>query len=140
MSFGDPSSAPNPFSPNPYQAPPSAPGYMGPPPTPGADVPMILGIISVVLGVISVPLSCCVCIGIWPGALAIILGVVALVVPAQPGSPGKMLGIGGIVLGTIPFLWLVISFIIAAANPRPNNFNNDPFNIEAPAFPGGDKK
>lgn len=137
MSSGDPSGSSDPFSKplNPYQSPPT-PGYMPPPPGPGADVPMILGIISIVLGIVAVPLSCCACIGIFPGGLAVILGIVALVLPPRPGSPGKMLGIGGIVLGLVPFVWLVIMMIVSAVNPQPAfNNNNDPFRFEVPAVP-----
>jgi hypothetical protein len=143
MSYGDPSGSPNPFTnpPNPYQTPSSAPGYMPPPPTPGADVPMILGIISIILGVVAVPLSCCACFGLPAGALAAILGVVALVMPTQPGSPGKMLGIGGIVLGLVPFVFFVVMLIVSALNPQPAfNNNNDPFNFNVPAVPDEGEK
>ena len=115
MSAGDPSGKPNPFSSDPISTP--SPGYV-PPPSPGADVPMILGIISIVLGVIGAPLSCCVCVGIFPGGLAVILGIVALVMPGPPGSQGKFLGIAGIVLGLIPFAWAALTFILAAINPN----------------------
>ena len=111
MSAGDPSGKPNPFSSDPISTP--SPGYV-PPPSPGADVPMILGIISIVLGVIAVPLSCCACVGVFPGGLAVILGIVALVVPGPPGSPGKYLGIGGIALGVIPYAWAALSLILGA--------------------------
>ena len=96
---------------------------------------MILGIISIVLGVVAIPLSCCCQIGIFPGGLGIILGIVSLVMPARPGSPGKMLGIGGIVLGLLPFIWLVITLIMFALSPRPAiQNNNNPFpNIQIPA-------
>lgn len=140
MSYGDPSSNPNPFSPNPYQSP-SNPGYMAPPPSSGTDVAMVLGIISLVFGFIALPLSCCVCIGIFPGGLAIILGVVALMMPMQPGSPGKPLAIGGIVLGIVPFIWFAISLVLGAMNPNPGFRNNqNPFNIDAPAIPGEENK
>ena len=120
---------------NPYQAPLGG-QYIAPPPGPGADVPMILGIISIVVGVVAVPLSCCVCFGIPAGALAVILGIVALVIPAQPGSPGKMLGIGGIVLGLVPFIFFAVMMIISAFNPQPAlNNNNPPFNFNVPAAP-----
>jgi len=111
MSF-DPSQSHNPY------AAPQGGSYMQPPPSsgPGPDVSLILGIISIAFGVIAVPLSCCVCVGIFPGALAVILGVVAIVMPSQPGSPGKYLGIGGIVLGLVPFIWFVVSLMISAAN------------------------
>ena len=116
---------------NPYQAPQ---GAMSPPPSSGPDVPMILGIISISFGVVAVPLSCCACIGVFPGGLAVILGIVALVMPARPGSPAKMLGIGGIVLGLVPLLWFIISLGMAAMNPNMGNPNNNPFpNIEIPA-------
>jgi hypothetical protein len=103
---------------------------------------MILGIISIALGVIAVPLSCCCQIGIFPGGLGIILGIVCLVMPARPGSPGKMLGIGGIVLGVLPFVWLVITLIIIVFNPQPAiQNNNDPFpNIQIPAEPDEGQK
>jgi len=101
---------------NPYAAPQGGSYMQPPPPTPGPDPPLILGIISIAVGVMAVPLSCCVCVGIFPGALAVILGVVAIIMPSQPGSPGKYLGIGGIVLGLVPFIWFVVSLIISAAN------------------------
>ena len=137
MSYGDSSGSPNPFSnpPNPYQSPP-APGYMPPPPSPPADVPMILGIISIISGIVAFPLYCCFCLGVFPDGLAIILGVLALVMPARPGSPGKMLGIGGIVLAVIPFIFYGILMIVSALNPPPAiQNNNDPFNIQVPAEP-----
>lgn len=141
MSYGDPPGSPNPFSSNPYQTPSSS-GYMAPPPSPGADVPMILGIISIVFGVIAVPLSCCVCVGVWPGLVAIILGGVALIIPAQPGSPGKMLGIGGIVLGLVPMIFFVAMMIISAFSKQPAiQNNNNPFpNIQVPAEPDAGEK
>ena len=139
MSYGDPSGSPNPFSnpPNPYQTPTST-GYMPPPPTPGADVPMILGIISIVMGIVAVPFTCCFCFAIPAGGVAVILGVVALVMPARPGSPGKMLGIGGIVLGLVPSIFFVGAMIWSALNPPPAiPNNNDPSNIQVPAEPDG---
>lgn len=101
---------------NPYAAPTG--GYMAPMQPPGPDLSLIFGIISLVIGVIAVPMSCCLCFGMIPGGLAVILGIVSLVVPSQEGSVGKMLGVGGIVLGLAPFAWTAISFAIAAANPH----------------------
>ena len=110
MSY-DPSQPPNPY------ATPMGGGYT-PTPAPGPDLSLILGIISLVLGVIAVPMTCCPCIGLIPGGLSITLGIVALVVPSQEGSIGKILGIAGIVLGLAPFAWMAISFAIAIANPN----------------------
>ena len=111
MSF-DPNQPSNPY------ATPSGGSYMAPNPGAGTDVSLILGIIAIVFGIIALPMSCCACFGIFPGGLAVILGVVALFVPSQPGSVGKMLGIGGIVMGLVPFVVTAISLIVAAANPH----------------------
>jgi hypothetical protein len=141
MSYGDPSGSPNPFSSNPYQTPSSS-GFIAPPPSPGADLPMILGIISIALGVGAIPLTCCCLIGVVPGGLAAILGIVALMMPARPGSPAKMLGIGGIVLGLVSVLWFAFALILAATNPQPpNRNNNNPFqNIQIPVEPDEGEK
>ena len=91
---------------------------MAPSPAAGPDISLIIGIISLVMGIVAVPMSCCACIGIFPGGLAIILGIVSLVVPSQEGSVGKMLGIAGAVLDLAPFAWIALSFAIAAVNPN----------------------
>ncbi len=111
MSYGDPSSNPNPFgSTNPYQS--SSPGYM-PPQQQGSST---LAIISLVCGIVGIITSCCCGLFGLPIPLAaIICGGIAL---SQPNAQGKGMAIGGVVLGVLAFVLAIILVVIAVSNPQ----------------------
>lgn len=96
--------------PNPYQASPGGPGY-GPPKGPGPG----LGIASLVCGVLGILLSCCCGLFSTPFSLvAIVLGVIAL---QKSDSAGRGMAIGGIICGGLAILLVIVSLVIAFANP-----------------------
>ncbi len=129
MSYGPPPGygPPGGGQPPGYGAPPGPPGY-GPPPGPpgpgGYGPPPPTGptmdpvaIVSLVVGILSIPLHFCCYLG-WPvGFVAIVCGVVSLVRinGAKDRLTGKGLAIGGIVVSLLGFLMMVGIFVLYGA-------------------------
>lgn len=101
----------------------STPSWQPPPPPPygpygpyggggQSDSPKVLGIVSLVAGIISIPASCCCWFLGWiPALVAIITGVLGyLQLRDHPTSDAKPFLIAGIVLGGIGFLAMIASF------------------------------
>lgn len=105
--------------------PPAAPPP-GPPPGPhggasagGNDTPKILGIISIVLGVIGIPAACC----CWPIGIVVAIGTLVCagigwsqLQGQQPQGSDKQLVIAGLVLGGVVALLTILSFALGMFN------------------------
>ncbi len=89
------------------------PSPYGSAPQPGGDTPKILGIVSLVAGIIGIPASCCCWFLGWiPAIVALGTGIVSLVQGKdEPNPEGKPFAIAGIVLGALGLLLVAIMFI-----------------------------
>lgn len=94
---------------------------------PGNDSSKVLGIVSLVLGVIGIPAACC----CWPiGALfalgALACGIIGFVQvkdrPDQAASDAKPFLIGGIVLGGVVAVLTVLSLVYGVASFMSDSF------------------
>jgi len=96
-----------------YGAP--APGVPPPTSTGGATDP--LATVSLILGILSLPLHFCCYLG-WPvGIAAIVCGIVSLVRIGKPPQhySGKGLAVGGIIAAALGFLLIIVVFILYGA-------------------------
>ncbi len=93
--------------------PPPPQGPYGGPPGAWNDTPKTLGIVSLVVGLISIPASCCCWFLGWiPALVAIVTGIIGyLQLPEHPRSDAKPLLICGIVLGVLGLLAVLASFV-----------------------------
>ena len=86
------------------------------PEKPADKKPMIFGIISLVLGIISLPITCCgytSCFGLPLSIVAIVLGVVGLINSKKADNKtARILSIVGVALGALAIVIFVVSFII----------------------------
>lgn len=82
-------------------------------PQPGSDTPKILGIVSLVAGIIGIPASCCCWFLGWIPALVALGTGIASVMQAKddPNSDAKPFGIAGIVLGAVGLLLVLVGII-----------------------------
>jgi hypothetical protein len=112
---------PYPTSGNPYPTSPSYPGY---PATPGYGqagygAPQssnnVLAIVGMILGILSIPLACCLYIGVLPGAAGIVLGVLGQKKAAELGGAGKGMALAGIITGAcgVGFALILLALQIA---------------------------
>ena len=111
------------MSSDPYQSPQ---GYAdsGAPAEAPNPTGMILGIVSIVTGVLGIfPGCCCALVAVPMGLISIGTGVGGLLT-ADPRQPiGKILSIIGIVLGALGILWIVFALVLNAAGViDPNQF------------------
>lgn len=107
----------------PYGAtpPPGGPPYGPPPPggpqwhQPQQDGPKQLGIVSLVLGIVGLPATCCCWFLGWVFPVAaIVTGLLGYTRASNtPGSEGKPFSIAGIALGAVGLLIVVASFVWA---------------------------
>ncbi len=102
-------------------------------PTPGSPA---LGIVSLVLGIITLFGCCC-----WPLGIVLALGAIGTGF-ASFKTPGKGMGIAGMVLGILGLILIVVLLVVGAtvnladlANKNRNNVNNGGFNNNAPFAP-----
>jgi hypothetical protein len=100
--------------------------YRPPPPGPpnsSAPVP-VLGIISLITGILSLfPGCCCGLLGTPIALVAIGTGVATMFVPDQ--ASGKPMGIAGIVCGAVSLVFMILYFILqimGAVGPEMFNF------------------
>lgn len=92
----------------PYHSPSHNPNFPSQPP---ATTNPVLGIISLVAGILSfVPGCCCGLIGIPMALAAIGTGIAAMVMPNQ--GAGKGMGIAGIACGAVYLLLTILAFIL----------------------------
>ena len=86
------------------------------PEKPADKKPMIFGIISLVLGIISLPITCCgytSCFGFPLTIAAIVLGVVGFINSKKADNKtARILSIVGIALGAVAIVIFVVSFVI----------------------------
>lgn len=82
-------------------------------PQPGSDTPKILGIVSLVAGIIGIPASCCCWFLGWiPVVVALATGAISLVQGKDDPYPeGRPFAIAGIILGVIGLLCVAASII-----------------------------
>lgn len=93
------------------------PSPYGGAPQPGSDTPKVLGIISLVTGIIAIPLSCCWFLGWIPALAAVITGIIGLVqAKDDPASDAKPFLIIGLVLGALSFVLVIAFFIFGIAS------------------------
>ena len=85
------------------------------PEKPADKKPMIFGIISLVLGILSLPLNCCtytMCIGIPLSIVAVVMGVIGIIFSKKAGNKTSLiLSIVGIVLAVLSIILMVIMII-----------------------------
>lgn len=85
-------------------------------PQPGNDTPKILGIVSLVAGILAIPSACCWFLGWLPALVAIVTGIVGLVqLKDHPSSDAKPFLIIGLVLGVLAFLLLILVIVAGVA-------------------------
>jgi len=70
-------------------------------------------IISLILGIISIPFIWIFGVGILLGILAIIFGIISLKKINKEKLAGKSMAIAGILIGCIPIIWLLSIGILA---------------------------
>lgn len=82
-------------------------------PRPSNDTPKILGIASLVSGIIAIPASCCCWFLGWiPALVAIVTGIASLVqAKDDPGSDVKPFAIAGIVLGALGLVLVAVGMV-----------------------------
>lgn len=117
--FGSPPGGPPPGGygpPPPMTPPPMGASPYGGAPQPGNDTPKVLGIVSLVAGIVAIPSACCWFLGWIPALVAIITGIVGLVqLKDHPGSDAKPFLIIGLVLGALSLLLLILVFVLGVA-------------------------
>lgn len=111
-----------------YPTSPAYPGYQQPgyqqPGYPGYGAPAsgnnTLAIVSMILGIVSIPLACCFYIGILPGIAGVVLGVMGQRKAAEMGGSGKGMALAGIITGGIgaalALLWIILNIIGTATS------------------------
>jgi hypothetical protein len=111
---------------NPYPTSPGAyPGYgqpaygqpgYGPAPS-GSNT---LAIVGLILGILSIPMSCCFYVGILPGAAGIVLGVLGQKKAAEMNGSGKGMALAGLICGAVgvalSLFWIVLNIIGTATS------------------------
>lgn len=107
----------------PVGPPPPMPYPQGGPP-PGAGNARTLGIISVISGIVGIPVAwCCWFIGWIPALVALGTGAVGLSqLGREPGSDAKPFLIAGLVLGVVGLLLTVFSLAFGFANAFYNEY------------------
>ena len=110
-----------------YPTSPAYPGYQQPgyqqPGYPGYGAPAsgnnTLAIVSMILGIVSIPLACCFYIGILPGIAGIVLGVLGQRKAAEMNGSGKGMALAGIITGAVGaalgLLLIVLNVIIGTS-------------------------
>ena len=107
---------------DPYQSPEAySPASQDESPNPTG---MILGIVSIITGIIGIfPGCCCILLSVPMGLISIGTGIGGMMT-ADPRAPiGKILSIIGIVLGGLALAWVVLALVLNAAGVvDPNQF------------------
>lgn len=92
---------------------------MGPSPhgdasQPGSDIPKILGIVSLVAGILGIPASCCCWFLGWiPALVAIGTGAASLTqAKGNPSSTATPFAVSGLILGAIGLVLALISIVM----------------------------
>ena len=104
-----------------------------PPPAPAPGRTNVLAIVSLVAGLISLPLFCCWPVSIPLGLVAIVLGFVAKGQIKRTGESGNGLAIAGIVTGALAivlFVLLVVVFGVVDQNALQQRFQQQQQGLE----------
>lgn len=74
-----------------------------------------MAIASMVLGIVSIPLSCCCYTGVIPGILAIIFGIISTkdIKKSLGNQKGEGMALAGLILGAVGLLLVIASVIYA---------------------------
>ncbi|HEX6686166.1 MAG TPA: DUF4190 domain-containing protein [Candidatus Limnocylindrales bacterium] len=124
----NPYAAPRPPAPPPPASPPPppyTPNYLPPPPMPGGQAPIPgrtngLAIASLATGVGSLLLICCSFLSGPAGAVAIVLGVIALNQIGQRGQDGRGMAIAGIATGAAAIVFQFFRLALFGFNAFPD--------------------
>ncbi|HEX4141553.1 MAG TPA: DUF4190 domain-containing protein [Candidatus Methylacidiphilales bacterium] len=101
-----------PMAPAPIQAAPAA-AVM---PAPGASRMSVLAIVSLITGILGLPLMLCWIIGLPLQLCAIITGHIAMAqIGKDPTQSGKGMALGGLICGYLGVVLLIVLFVIALA-------------------------
>jgi hypothetical protein len=118
-----------PTSGSPY--PTSGPGYPGAPQYPGAGYGAppqqnnTMGLVSMILGIISIPGICCAILGIVLGAAALVLGILGMKKAKAGEASNRGQALAGVICGSIGLGLSIISAIAGATNMM-TNFSTSP--------------
>jgi Domain of unknown function (DUF4190) len=99
-----------------YDAPPPPPTYGQPSPY-GAPVPQGtngMAIASLVVGLVSLPLTCLCGVGAIGGIVSIVLGFIARKQIPERGQKGNGLALAGIIMSVVSIALLIVVIILAA--------------------------
>jgi hypothetical protein len=115
--YSDPQAAPMPQYPmGGYSVPP-----MPPPPMMRSNQNNTFGLLSMIFGIVAIPLLCCFYIGAAVGVAAVVLGVIGLGKANRGEADNKGMSIAGIVCGSVAgllgLLWLVLVVVANVAAP-----------------------
>jgi hypothetical protein len=115
--YGQPTSgSPYPTSGGSYPGAPQYPmaGY-GAPMGPPAQQNNTLGLVSMILGIVSIPAVCCSILGILAGAAAVVLGVLGMRKAAAGQASNRGQALAGVICGSIGLVLSVVSIIAGFA-------------------------
>ncbi len=93
----------------------------------------VLAIISILIGVISIPLAFVCCIGFFTAIIGLGFGIASLVQANRGDAAGKKLAIAGIVVNILaPLIYLVVflgvlAFAVTTEDQPPSLLDTDPF-------------
>lgn len=90
---------------------PSPTGYRPPPPRPGGT----FGVLSMILGIISIPLACCY-IGAPLAITAVVMGVVGLRKASEGAAENRGQAIAGIVCGGLGIALVLLTLLLGLAD------------------------
>jgi hypothetical protein len=74
-----------------------------------------LGLVSMILGIVSIPAICCAFLGILAGAAAVVLGVLGMRKAAAGQATNRGQALAGVICGSIGLVISVISLIAGFA-------------------------
>ena len=97
-----------------------------------------LGLASLIVGIASLPLACCLGIGLISGIVAIVLGVMSMNAEKRAGvveDSAKTLAIIGVVLGAIACLIGLAVIALYIVGMTAGSRGGSPFGFPGPRFP-----
>jgi Domain of unknown function (DUF4190) len=123
--YQDPYGQPQPTSGSPYPSSPAYPGYppggyqvpgYGPPPA-ASGQSNVLGLLSMIFGILSIPVGCCGFFGLILSVPAIVLGILGMQKARQGQATNKGMAVAGLCCGIAALiLGLALGILGVAAN------------------------